>query len=178
MKGTPQAYLAFAPRGAGLLCALFYFEEDRDVYGWFIGAADSGHRAAFFQLENFYSRQPTAFFATEGSDIQGGWRFDYARSEPGLDRPVPVRQDLVPELDRLQDAFCNEWLFFAGDPRADQDVEAYRQMELPCGDVAIKPQRLNKMQKGAALWRYFSHDFNRNVLDYLMPRWPLDMRSD
>lgn len=177
MRGTPQAFLAFAPRGAGVLCALFYFVDGRDVFGWFSGAVDSAHRSAFFQLESFYSRDVSAFLATEDSDIQGGWRFDYARSEPQLDKPLPVRQDVLPELDRLQGAFVSEWLFFPADPAAAREVETYRTMELPLCDVAIKPQVLNRMSKGAALWRYLSHDFDMHVLDYLLPRWPLDFRG-
>lgn|SRR5574340_476233 len=177
MRGTPQTFLAFAPRGAGLLCAMFYFEEKRDVFGWFVGAVDSQEAAAFFQLENFYTPQVTGFFATQGNDLQGGWRFDYARRDARLDKPLPVPQERVPELDRLQDAFDNEWLFFRDDPGAERQVAAYRDMELPLGAVNIKPQRLNKLEKGAALWKYRSHDFDSNVLDYVMPRWPLDFRE-
>lgn len=178
MKGTPQVFLAFTPRGVGLLCALFYLEQERDVCGWFAGAVDFQHRAAFFELENFFSPQVTAFFATEGNDIQGGWRFDYSKSEPVLDEPLAVRQDLVLALDHLQDAFDNEWLFFRDDPGALQHLEAYRELELPVGEVNIKPRRLNRLQKGAAIWRHLSGGFDRNVLDYMMPRWPLDYRGD
>jgi len=177
VRGTPQTFLAFAPRGAGLLCALFYLVEGQDVFGWFTGAADSEHRAAFFELENFYSPAPGGFLATDGNDLQGGWRFDYSKREPGLDKGLPVPQDWIPELDRLQDVFDEEWLFFPEDPSAAREVEAYRDMELPLGEVAIKCQALGKLQKGAAVWRYFSPDFDGNVLDYLLPRWPLDYRG-
>ena len=36
-----KTYLAFAPRGPGLMCALLYFFDDHNVYGWYTGSRAS-----------------------------------------------------------------------------------------------------------------------------------------
>ena len=77
-----EAFLAYAPRGAGLLCAVCYFKDENgvDLSGWWIGFKDHGYVPAYFTLQNFYTLVDTAFLATEGSDLYGGWRYNYSRS--------------------------------------------------------------------------------------------------
>ena len=85
-----EAFLAYTPRGPGLMCALLYFTIERDVYGWWTGFHDYRYLPAYFKLENFYAPEDTAFLATEGSDLYAGWRYDYSRSVPLLDPPLPI----------------------------------------------------------------------------------------
>ena len=33
-----ECFLAYAPRGAGLLCAVTYVSTEPDIVGWFVGA--------------------------------------------------------------------------------------------------------------------------------------------
>src|SRR6185436_13577306 len=57
---TPHRFIAYAPRGAGLRCALAYLGAGRDVYGWFTGPrADGSIAAEFFLIEEFYTNRPT-----------------------------------------------------------------------------------------------------------------------
>jgi len=169
-----EAFLAYAPRGPGLLCALAYFTVEKDVYGWWTGFKDYGYLSAYFKLDSFYAPENTAFLATEGSDLYGGWRFDYARSEPALDRPVPVEDAVAHRLDQLQELFFNEWLFARADPVAQGELEAYASGELALQDVNIRHRRLNKLDHHGAVWIYRSHGLDGHVVDYLSARWPLD----
>ena len=50
----PHIHLAYAPRGAGLLCALFWFTAEDHVYGWFAGAKAHAQLKSFFMLEHYY----------------------------------------------------------------------------------------------------------------------------
>ena len=170
----PESFLAFAPYGPGLLCAMVYFVSDKDVYGWWTGFKDYRYPSAFFKLENFFDVSETACFATEGSDIYGGWRYDYARSEPKLDRPVPVEDEYAHKLDQLEDAFAAEWLFFRDDKDAHAELDAYTKGELPVQEVNVQHRRLNKLDKTEAVWTFRSHAFNARILEYLTARWPLD----
>jgi hypothetical protein len=169
-----RTFLAYAPRGAGLMCALVYQEMQGIVHGWWTGARDSGLASAFFKLEDFYTPRDTPFFATEGGDLYGGWRYNYASSEPLLDKPVPVADDVSHELDRLQFLFSTEWLFFMEDEGVEEERRAYERMGLPLQSANIKSRMLNRLDKGDVVWTYWSKEFDRSVLEYLMPRWPLD----
>lgn len=54
---TPSIFIAYAPRGAGLRCALAYLSSGRDVYGWYTGPRDDvSFAACYFLLENFYGQ--------------------------------------------------------------------------------------------------------------------------
>ena len=69
---TPQATLAYAPRGVGLAYAVVYIRKEPDVYGWWIGARGADMQSAYFRLEDFYTTTGTTFLASAGSDLQGG----------------------------------------------------------------------------------------------------------
>lgn len=171
----PQTFFAFAPRGAGLMCAVVYIEAGKDVYGWWIGHSDGDYPPAFFKLENFFSTQTTSFFATEGSDPYGGWKFDYSSGKPKrIDPPLPVEEDMCHELERLQGEFHAEWLFFDGEEGSEVEVEAYRHQDLPVLGVNIKSRKLTKLDKSDVVWTCWSRDFDRDILDYLTARWPLE----
>lgn len=170
---TPQTYIAFTPRGAGLLCAVTYIEIDNHVFGWWIGYHDAAFPSAFFKLENFFSLEDPAFYATEGLDIYEGWKFNYSLSEPKLEMAISIEEDLCHQLNQLQNAFIAEWLFFD----TDEDIEetkAYHQNELPVQNVNIKYKKLNKLNQKDVIWTYASNDLSLNIIEYMVPRWPLD----
>jgi hypothetical protein len=175
-----EAFLAYAPRGPGLMCAVFYFkaENETDVYGWWTGFKDYRYLPAYFQLENFYAVENTAFFATEGSDLYGGWRYEYSKSEARLDKPIAVEDEAAHRLDQLQDAFFSEWLFYRSDAGAQEELAAYAKDELSVQDVNIRHKRLNKLDHNGAIWTFRSHGLDGQVIDYLRTRWPLEYRSD
>jgi hypothetical protein len=85
-----ECFLAYAPRGAGLLCAVAYVSGEPDIVGWFVGAKGRSYPSAYFRVENFFAAEQKRFWATAGSDIYGGWRYDYARGDSELDPAEPV----------------------------------------------------------------------------------------
>jgi hypothetical protein len=173
---TPRSYIAYAPFGVGLMCAVVYFERDPDVYGWWTGARDSDHHSAYFKLEGFYSTKPTRFFATDGMDLYGGWKYLYTARTPMLDRPEPV-DDAAHELDRVQGMFSREWLVYGDDPEAVSEREAYARMGLPLGRVAVRSRRVGKLDESQAVWIHRSPGFDDAVLSLIAQHWPLDYRG-
>lgn len=169
----PRSFVAFAPYGVGVTCALFYFERGRDIYGWWIGARDSEYESAYFKLEDYFTRKVTQFYATQGADLYGGWRYVYSAKHPALDKPLPM-DDVAHELDRVQGIFAAEWLFFDHSTDAESDRVAYDRMGFPVRYVNIRVERLNRLQKDEPVWRYQSHDFDTAVLDCIVRHWPLD----
>ena len=170
----PASYLAYTPRGAGLLCALFYFTADEDVFGWYTGSQEGEYPAAFFMLENFYSPQQTFFFRSREDDVYGTW----LKHTPDGDVPVEGRT-LVPdsachELERLQFAFIREWIFYADDDAAGKECAEYRGQGLPVQAVNIRSRKLNKLDKNDLIWTFATATVDMNVISFLMRHWPLD----
>ncbi len=171
---VPRSFIAFAPYGVGVLCALFYFEKGRNVYGWWIGARDSEYHSAYFKLEEYFSTKASRFYATQGCDLYGGWRLLYSAKLPELDKPLTMDEDVAHELDRVQDMFVSEWLFFEDAPEAAVEREAYDRMNLPVFHVSVRAEGINRLNKDEPVWLYRAHDFDGGVLDYLARYWPLD----
>jgi hypothetical protein len=169
-----QVHLAYAPRGAGLVCALVYLNRDPDVCGWWVGARGAETTSAYFRLEAFYTAGRTLLYATEDSDLYGGWRYDLTSGRPQPIDPLPVDSDLAHELEQLQDAFAADWLSFAGGAHAAREERAYHEAELAHGAVNLRFARLNKLDKQAPVWVYYSRGFEAAVLEFLGKRWPLD----
>ena len=161
---TPEIFLAYAPRGAGLRCALAYLRSQRDVYGWFTGPGAAADMAnVYFVLENFYSSGPTRYLQFGTTDL-------HSRSGPGEAR--------AHELARMQDAFAHEWLFHPEDANAKAEHEAYAAAELACGEVNLRYERLGKLSKLQPNWTFYSQGFEHPVLKSLGKRWPLEFRLD
>jgi len=169
-----QAFLAYAPRGPGLLCAVAYLTLGDAVCGWWTGFHDYRYLPAYFKLERFYSAQDVCLLATEGSDLYGGWRYDYSRSQPALEPPLRIQDELVRPLAQLQELFFDEWLFDRSQPHVEEELVAYARGELAVQDVNIRHRRLNKLDPHGAVWLYRSHGLDGQVIDYLAARWPLD----
>ena len=71
---TPEIFIAYAPRGAGLRCAVAYLAGKRDVYGWFTGPRhDASIASCFFLLEDFYTGRATRYEAVEQHDLHSAW---------------------------------------------------------------------------------------------------------
>ena len=169
-----ECFLAYAPRGAGLLCAVTYVSGEPDIVGWFVGAKGNSYPSAYFRVENFFAAEQKRFWATAGSDIYGGWRYDYARGDSELDPTEPVDDDLCHVLDRLEDVFVAEWLVFKGDLRFDVEKAVYAREGWVTSDVLIEHRKLAKFDREGPAWTFYSHGFNDEVLRYLIARWPLD----
>ena len=174
----PECFIAYAPRGGGLLCAVTYITDGKDVSGWFIGLKDYAYPSAYFKIENFFSPDEKRFYATIGSDVYGGWRFDYAKSRPELDPPIPVDDALCHRLDKLEDVVAAEWLTFGDDDRFEADKAAYAADDLPAGEVLVHHDKLAKFDRDKPVWTFYSRGFSDEVLNYMTPRWPLDYGAE
>jgi hypothetical protein len=171
---NPEIHLAYAPQGAGLECAMFYLRRDPHVYGWWIGARGVETAAAYFLLENYHTTGRYALYASRGSDLGGGWQWELKPDRTVEIESLAVDSSVMHELQQVQDMFASEWLSFPGSARAEQDARAYRTAELAHGEVNLRFERLNKLDKGGAVWTYYSRGFEAGVLKYIERRWPLD----
>ena len=161
---TPRVFIAYAPRGIGLRCALAYLADRHDVFGWFTGPDESGGLVAlYFVLEGFYSDREPRYAAARGLDLHTGWLLDQQRCH---------------QLAALQEAFAAEWLFYRFDPIAQFDLAAYSRAELAAGEPNIRFERLNKLSKLQPTWTFYSAGFEHGVLRRLAKRWPLEYRPD
>lgn len=177
MSSDPQCFLAYAPRGVGLLCAVVYTVRNDDVCGWWVGAMSSEYQTGFFLLENYFSPNEKAFYATKSGDLYGGWVFDYDANPTELDKPVTVNETICHDLEHIQFVFAQEWLSFPGDADAMQEMERYHQAELAHQDVNVKFHRLKRLDKDEPAWVYRSAGVDLNIIKRLMCDWPLDCRS-
>jgi hypothetical protein len=169
-----QTFIAYAPRGAGLLCAIVYAETGDDVFGWYAGSRGYQTTSAFFLLKGFFSVGETVCYATDGMDLRGGWKYDYSTSEPELDGAIAVDEDLARQLSAMQGKFVGEWLFYRDDPASAHQIKAYRELGLPLQTLNVQAKKLNKFDQSDAVWRHYSIAFQHPVLRYLGARWPLD----
>ena len=161
---TPRVFIAYAPRGNGVRCALAYLADHRDVFGWFTGPdVSNGPVALYFVLEGFYSNREPRYAAARALDLHAGWLLDQQRCH---------------ELARLQEAFAAEWLFYRFDPNAQTELAAYRRAELAVGEPNIRYERLNKFSRLQPTWTFYSTEFEHGVLKRLAKRWPLEYRPD
>lgn len=148
---TPELFLAHAPRGEGLRCALAYLSGERDVYGWFTGPRkDASIASCYFLIEGYYTNRPMAYDFVAQDELHGAWSLEEARRH---------------ELARMQDAFVHEWL-------QDRDV--------PAGwtGLQVRPDMLTRFSTQQPTWTHYSPGFARGVLRILAKRWPLAYRAE
>jgi hypothetical protein len=174
----PHAHLGYAPRGVGLLYAVFWFANEDDILGWFIGTRDGEQRAAYFVLPDYYSSGRTTLLHSVQDDMYGPWVEAAPDGDLPLPHPPPVPEALRHELVRLQDQFIRHWLFFADDPESHAEAEALAARELAVGAVGIRAARLGKLRTAPAVWRYDAPGADLHVLIELSKRWPLDHRVE
>ena len=161
---TPNVFLAYAPRGAGLRCAVAYLASGRDAYGWYTGPQlDLAVGSRYFLLENFYSAGPVRHEEVDQGELHSSWSLDEPRRH---------------ELARLQEGFAREWLCYRADAWAAADFEAYARAELAAGEVSVRFGRLAVFSKLQPNWIYYSRGFQHGVLRQLARRWPLEYAMD
>jgi hypothetical protein len=175
---VPAVFVAYAPRGAGLVCALAWLGRGNDLYGWWTGARGGAFESAYFGLENHYGGGEMALYATDNGDPYGGWRYNWSSSDPPLGDPLHVPDDVCHLLEQLQEAFAAEWLWHADDPRAEDERAWYREAELALGPLNLRHRRLAQLDKSQPVWTHYSPRVDRLALDYIARRWPLDYRPE
>jgi hypothetical protein len=171
----PHVHLAYAPRGAGVASALFCVTAGEHVYGWYTGARDHGCEAAFFALEHYYSTHATTFCRSLANDVYGAWVLDYAPVVTDIRCPVP--DAVCHELERLQEAFVREWLFYPAEPGDAPAAAAYRDLGLPVGPVNVRAEQLSRFDQSQPTWVYASPGIDLNIVATLRTSWPLDDRE-
>jgi hypothetical protein len=167
-------YLAYTPRGAGVAAAGLFLVVGPSVYGWFTGARDHGLDSAFFALEGYYSAAETVYSRSRDDDVHGPWVTGTGKTatESECPAPEPVRHELA----RMQSAFVDEWLFYADDPRAQREAEAYHKLELPVQAVNVRASELHRFDQSGPTWVYASPGADLNVIAALAEHWTLDHR--
>lgn len=148
---TPEIFLAHAPRGEGLRCALAYLAGERDVYGWFTGPRkDASIASCYFLIEGYHSNRPMAYEAVDLADLHSAWSLDEARRH---------------ELARMQEAVVREWL-------QDRDV--------PAGwtGLQVRWDMLPRFSTQQPTWTHYSPGFARGVLRVLARHWPLAYHAE
>jgi hypothetical protein len=170
-----HAYLACAPREAGVTTALFYVPRGQDVCGWI--AAGEGARCAsvFFAAEGYYAPGAARFCRSASDDIRGRW----------IEQAVPVTADIrcpIPESDcaelsRLQSLFVREWLFQPGDLHEGDELAAYRRAGLPVHAVNIRSTQFHRFDQNRPVWVHASPGIDFNLVLHLKKQFPLDRRE-
>ena len=162
---TPNVFIAYAPRGPGLRCAVAYLTSGRDVYGWFTGPRlDLVTASCYLLLADFFTGSGARYEAVDETDLHSAWSLD-----------EPHRHEAA----RLRDMIAREWLFYRDDPRAGAQFEAYREAELAApGEVNVRFERLSRFSTLQPNWTYYSSGFEASVLRHLAKRWPLEYRLD
>jgi hypothetical protein len=162
---TPEIFIACAPHGAGLRCAVAYLSAERDVFGWYTGPRPDTHLASrCFLLEDYYTGRETRCESVDLADLHSVWSLEEARRH---------------ELARMQEMFAREWLWYAGDARAAAEQQAYDDAQLaPGGAAGVRFERLGKFSQLQPNWTYYTPRFEHSVLRHLAKRWPLEFQRN
>lgn len=132
----------------------FWFVGGDHVYGWFTGARAYEHPASFFMLENYYSTRDTVFYRSAQNDVYDGWVVASKQGETPFDPPGPVQADLCHELERIQDVFIREWLFYRDDAAHEAEADALRARELPVLGVNLRTKKSTSCRPGNLCGRF------------------------
>ncbi|HYL25325.1 MAG TPA: hypothetical protein VEV21_13115 [Burkholderiales bacterium] len=158
---TPQVFVAYAPQGPGLRCAMFYVAAGDDLWGWFTGPQGTLLITDYFRVAGFHALREPRYAVVDIAGLHCGWAEDQA---------------MCGELARLQEQFARDWLFYRSAKGARAELAAYERSGLATGEVNLRFARLASLARTAPDWTYCSAAFEPAVLNWLGERWPLDYR--
>ena len=159
---TPEFFLAYTPRGAGLRCAIVYLSSGSDIYGWFIGPrTDQSTASSYFMLEDVHTAKPYRYEAVREADLHSDWLLSEAARH---------------EVARAKEIFAAEWLVMPGDPQSESSHNQYAEAELAAGEVNVRFDRLARFTKLQPTWTFYSPRFEATVFRRLAKHWPLEYR--
>jgi len=167
-----KIYISYSPDKAGSVFALFYFESGNDVIGWHIETRERYFSAAFFMIEDFYAGDDVRLYRSVEDDVYGAWTIDHP---PTRDRiRCPLSEAQLHELERLQSAFVEDWLFFGDDARIESELAGYQVQGLPVYWANIRWKRLHKLRKCGTEWIHAMPGTDPNVAQFLRKYWRLN----
>jgi hypothetical protein len=158
-----RTFIAYSPRGAGLLCAVLYVPVANEVYGWYLGGRDGVLESAYFRLEQFYTPLDTRLVTVPDADLHAGRLADEA---------------LCHALAGMQESLRREWLWDRADPVAPAELAHFHEAELALGEINVRFALLQKFDRSQPTWTYCSEGFERSVLRGLAKRWGLDFSRE
>lgn len=167
-----HSYLASTPRTAGVVAALFYAVLGENACGWYTGTVENEIATAFFALEQYYSTHETVYCRSSGGDLRGHWIAETAPTT--TDIRCPLAEPVCHELSRLQSEFVREWLWYAGDPRSDEEADAYRKLGLPSRPINIRASQLARFDRTRAVWVHMSPGTDLNLVLAVKKTWLSD----
>jgi hypothetical protein len=167
-----HSYLATAPRGVGVVSALYYALLGENACGWYTGTTDVRIESAYFALERYYSTQETVYCRSTGGDVRGGWVMDSAPVT--VDIRCPLTEPVCRELSRLQGEFDREWLWYSGEPGAAEEADAYRKLGLSPRGINIRASQLNRFDRTRPVWVHMSPGTDLNLVLSIKKHWLSD----
>lgn len=167
-----HSYLATAPRAAGVASALFYAVLGENVCGWCTGVPDMQVTTAFFALEQYYSTQETVYCRSAGGDLRGGWIMDTAPIT--TDIRCPLAEPVCHELAHLQSEFVREWIWYVGDPRSGEEVDAYGKLGFSPRAINVRASQLPRFDHSRQTWVYMSPGTDLNLVLAIKKHWLSD----
>lgn len=167
-----KAYVSRSPDKPGNIFALFYCESGADVYGWHIEARNRYFSAAFFMLDNFYSKLPLHLYRSTEDDVYSPWTIDYPPTRDRIRCPVP--EPAGHELERMQWFFVEDWLLFREVPAIETTLPAYSAQHSPVYEVNIHPRRLQRLERHGESLIYMPPGVDPNIVQLLRKYWRLN----
>lgn len=181
-------YVPYPVHGPGLalpagIAALLYLERGQDVCGWYAQARRSRYSAAFFMVENFYAERVGLVARSMEDDVHGPWQREFPLPLQQIRSPLP--EVLGHELERLQCAFMDEWLFFPEDPQDIAEVSRYHSADLPLYAFNVRCRRLSRLSASGygfnnassgnhREWTHSSTGADPNLFEFLQKCWRLN----
>ncbi len=168
----PKVYLSLSQETPPSLTALCYVEVDNDLYGWYLFAQEHDMSPGFFMIENFYTARTPVLYRSVEDDAYAAWTVDYPLRKNAI--RCPVHDGLVHELERIQSAFVDDWLFFENDPDNAAEFAAYQRRKLPLQVANIRIKKLSRFRKTGPRWTHCTPGTDINVPEFLSKHWNLD----
>jgi|GEM_PF-1267870 len=165
----PKIYVSQSEDASQSLTALFYLDAQRDLYGWHLQSVDGQVSAAYFMIEHFYADRLPVLYRSIADDVYEPWVTDYPPRRELLRCPLP--DAVAHELEHLQSAFVDDWLFFENDIGIAAEVESYRNRGMELQPVNIRSRKLARMTRERGHWYHMTPGTDFNVAYFLEKHW-------
>ena len=169
--------LRYAPRNTRVSVALLYAIADGTAYGWYVGAAGPGIRAAFFALMDVHDALPApVFLRSMEDDLYGAWLQEGGGH--ALRVHSPLSDAMALDVARLQSAFVAEWLVLDRSVPMSSEPALHYPGPTPLSSVQIQPAQLARFERTGRLWQYATPGIDFAIVRALAAHWHIDERCD